>query len=301
MNLVSSAPKVSVCVITYNHERFIEPCLRSVLDQQAPFEFEVLVADDASTDRTGAIISTLASTHPRLKVLRRRKNLGPTQNYIAVHNEARGEFVAQLDGDDLAAPGKLVSQVSVLAANPRLVACGHGMRIIDERGASRPFSYPASLSKTFNLNKIIRVGMPFFSSSIMYRRVHRSITKADSELLDWYLLTDLLRHGDAGYISRPLGSYRVNNSNSQTALLGQEKMNRLAAEHRLLRLAEWPERRAEFFANALKVAVVSLARGIPITAGTRRLLRQSITARAVWPVIDAALWTVQNTRRRCCR
>ena len=111
MNLVSSAPKVSVCVITYNHERFIEPCLRSVLDQQAPFEFEVLVADDASTYRTGAIISTLASTYVRLSFLCRRKNLGPTQNYIAVHNEARGEFVAQLDGDDLAAPGKLVSQV----------------------------------------------------------------------------------------------------------------------------------------------------------------------------------------------
>ena len=52
--------KVSVCVVTYNQEKFIEQCLQSIVDQEANFDFEVLVADDCSTDRTREIIKIFA-------------------------------------------------------------------------------------------------------------------------------------------------------------------------------------------------------------------------------------------------
>ena len=58
--------KVSVCIVTYNQERYIAQCLQSIVDQVVGFDFEVLVSDDASSDRTPEIISEFARRYPNL-------------------------------------------------------------------------------------------------------------------------------------------------------------------------------------------------------------------------------------------
>ena len=287
-------PKVSVCVVTYNHEDYIEACLASVLGQTTDFDFEVVVGDDCSTDATGAILERLARDHPgRLRLIRHPVNLGPTRNFLATHNASRGEYVAIFDGDDMALPGKLARQAALLDDAPGLVACGHRMQVIDEDGRPTGRHYPARLAPIFDLGKAIRCGVPVCHSSIMYRAGARSLRVCDFELFDWFILTDLLLSGDAGYIVDDLGSYRVN----PESMTGQMKM--AAMQERMIglyqrRLAELPGRRRDFFAHAVFMTLVCLRMGLPFTPAHRRLLMSSWTPWAFGQLLDALAWARAN-------
>ena len=82
-NLVIRKPKVSVCVVAYNHECFLRDCLESIVNQAVDFEFEVLVGDDASTDETREIIQDFVHRYPNIVVgIYHKVNVGSTNNYI---------------------------------------------------------------------------------------------------------------------------------------------------------------------------------------------------------------------------
>src|SRR5579872_4503241 len=99
-----SKPNVTVLIDTYNHERFIEETLVSVVEQDFPAsETEILVVDDGSTDRTPEIVRKF---EPRVRLLR-KSNGGQASAFNAGIPEAKGEIIAFLDGDDWWAPGKL--------------------------------------------------------------------------------------------------------------------------------------------------------------------------------------------------
>ena len=94
-------PEVSVCVVTYNQEKYITECLQSVVDQETDFDFEVLVGDDCSTDGTRRIVQEFAEKYPDIiKPILHSKNTGAFHNYVSVHNAAMGKYIAHLDGDD---------------------------------------------------------------------------------------------------------------------------------------------------------------------------------------------------------
>src|SRR5258708_36448003 len=97
-------PLITALVDTYNHERYIEQALVSVLEQGlSPAELEIVVVDDGSTDLTPSIIQKFA---PRVKHVR-KKNAGQASAFNAGFAEARGEIMAFLDGDDWCAREKL--------------------------------------------------------------------------------------------------------------------------------------------------------------------------------------------------
>ncbi len=113
--------KVSVLCCTYNHERFIEAALEGILGQNTNFDFEVIVADDASTDRTQEIITRFQKKYPARmsKTILRQKNVGIGENYYDALTKAEGEYLAVCDGDDCwTDSGKLQMQVDFLEKNP---------------------------------------------------------------------------------------------------------------------------------------------------------------------------------------
>ncbi len=145
------------------------------------------MGDDGSTDATPEILERLSRDHPgRLRVIRHARNLGPTGNLLATHNAARGLYVAGLDGDDLALPGKIARQAALLDREPSLAACGHRMAIVDEAGTPTGAVYPARLSAVFDIGKVIRCGMPVLASSVMYRSAAHPDPTFQGELFDWY-------------------------------------------------------------------------------------------------------------------
>lgn len=116
-------PLVTVLVDTFNHERYIEQALVSVLEQGlSPSEMEIVVVDDGSTDNTSSIIQKFL---PRVKHLR-KKNGGQASAFNSGFAEAHGQTIAILDGDDWWAEKKLAKVVDALEKNPEVAGVGHG-------------------------------------------------------------------------------------------------------------------------------------------------------------------------------
>ncbi|MCR5106561.1 MAG: glycosyltransferase [Lachnospiraceae bacterium] len=128
--------KLSVIFITYNHEKYVERALRSVLDQETDFEFEVVVGEDCSTDSTRDIINRLKEEYSdrNIRLLYREKNLKrPTLNVYETTKACRGEYLAYLEGDDYwTDKEKLKKQVDFLEKNREYIACTHSCVMIDE-------------------------------------------------------------------------------------------------------------------------------------------------------------------------
>ena len=100
---MSAAPLVSVITAAYNAEAFIGETIASVKAQSLT-DWELLVADDASADRTATIVAAAAAEDPRIRLLRLEKNGGVARARNAALAAARGRFIAFLDRDDLWLP-----------------------------------------------------------------------------------------------------------------------------------------------------------------------------------------------------
>jgi glycosyltransferase involved in cell wall biosynthesis len=127
------APKVSVIMATFNRAQYLAPAIDSVLRQTLP-DFELLIADDGSDDATRAVLRSL-TTDPRVRVLWREHCGIPAAVRNAALREARGQFVAFQDSDDVWMPDKLTRQLEALDSRPGVrwsyTACSH----IDAGGA----------------------------------------------------------------------------------------------------------------------------------------------------------------------
>ncbi len=126
--------KVSVVIATYNQERFLPHTLESVVKQKVDFDFEVLVGDDCSSDKTAEIITEYAKKYPDIIIpIIREKNLGMAGNIKDLMMRAKGEYIAFIEGDDYwLDENKLQIQVDFLDANPDYIAVFSKCVIVDE-------------------------------------------------------------------------------------------------------------------------------------------------------------------------
>jgi glycosyltransferase involved in cell wall biosynthesis len=205
---------VSVCVVTYNHTNFIRECLQSIVDQKTDFEFEVIVGDDCSTDGTREIVQEFAERYPDIvRPLLHPQNLGPTENYLAVHGQARGEYVAHIDGDDYALPGKLQAQADFLDRHHEYVIVWHRMKVLDAN-SGRMVDDLIDIAKLpeqgFTQDKLLSLGSVGSHSSKMYRARYRFVETSQPLFLDFFIDAHQLAHGKGGFVDGMLGVYRAN-------------------------------------------------------------------------------------------
>ena len=91
---------VSVIMTTYNHEAYIKQAITSVLDQETDFAFEIIIGNDASTDLTSQIISSISAEYPGvIKLIDRPRNIGASANLYDMLMQAQGKYISILDGD----------------------------------------------------------------------------------------------------------------------------------------------------------------------------------------------------------
>lgn len=215
-------PKVSVCVITYNQEKYISQCLQSIVDQVVDFDFEVIVADDCSTDSTQEIIKRFAQKYPSLIVpVLHKNNIGVGFNYRSAHDLARGEYVAHCDGDDMWLPGKLAYQTKLLDKNPDASQCWTCAYLIDDEGKkigifpsrTARLLYPKIITAKHIALSYALVGQ---HSTQMYRRKFKFNFDTTKPVLDFWIAFNMARHGPAIYSKDILSSYRITRSPSMT-------------------------------------------------------------------------------------
>lgn len=127
-------PKVTFFMPVYNRAHTVRESVDSVLAQTFE-DFELLLIDDGSTDDSVAIIE--AYDDSRIRLVRHEQNQGIPKTRNEGLREARGEYLAILDSDDLAHPRRLEKQVRVLDENPRVAAVGSWLKKIDEKGHTK--------------------------------------------------------------------------------------------------------------------------------------------------------------------
>jgi len=201
----NSEIKVSVCVVTYNQENYIRDCLESIVNQSTNFNFEVIVSDDCSTDRTAEIIQEYADKYAFIKPVLRRVNVGAGANYFNVHKLAVGEYVSHCDGDDLFLPGKLQKQVDLLDEKPLISMTAHAVKVIDSQeviGAAPNLPIIASVEQ------LVSLGTYFVHSSVMYRYKCRKKYPEGFEAVDFYVYIDIGINGPIYLDKSVLGCYR---------------------------------------------------------------------------------------------
>ena len=211
--------KVSVLVPVYNLGRFIEPCLLSLLEQQTNFDFEVIAIDDGSSDDSWAIMQRLAQQWPQLKALQNSQNMGLAKTQKRLLREATGEYIAYVDGDDLALPGKLQRQADYLDAHSGCTLCYHEAEMFDDETDARiklftcDYYNARHLDSVMTREALIRFGVFVNASSIMFRRyegMENAIDEGCKIILDypWHILNLSLNPGTLDFIPELLGRYR---------------------------------------------------------------------------------------------
>lgn len=214
MVVSGDTPKVSVCVVTYNQEPYIRACLQSLVDQVTDFAFEVIVGDDCSTDGTPAIIYEFAQRYPQvIKPLMHKPNIGAAKNYFSVHDRAIGTYIAHIDGDDYALPGKLQVQADHLDAHPDCNIVWHRMFVQNETtGIMAPdlIALDRLARKEFKRADILRLITIGMNSSKMYRASVREFAFPDFAVVDYFANVEKVGNGVASFASdQPLGVYRT--------------------------------------------------------------------------------------------
>lgn len=118
---------LSVCLITYNHEKYIRQAIDSIIMQQVGFEWELVIADDFSKDATREILLDYKNKYPKLiKLILQEKNVGPGQNFNDLISSANSKYIAYIEGDDYwTNPNKLQKQVDFLEKNHDYSLCFH--------------------------------------------------------------------------------------------------------------------------------------------------------------------------------
>lgn len=239
--------KVSVFVLTYEHGAWIGRALDSALGQEAPFDFELLVADDGSTDGTRETVREYARRHPdRIRTFLPERNLGVAGIWLEAARRCRGEYVAILEGDDYwTSPRKLARQVALLDARPGWVSCFHRATLFHEDGSAPPRpATPALDQDVFELDDLLRACfIPFLT--VMFRRdALAGIPEWGFSYpwFDWIFHIFCARQGSIGFLDEDMASYRVHSQGNWSARDRVAQLEQDLSVYERLAL-ELPERR----------------------------------------------------------
>jgi len=264
-------PKVSVCVVAYNQEKYIAECLQSLVDQETNFPFEIIVADDCSPDATGAIIRDFAERYPeRIKPIWHEKNIGPNANYLAAHAAARGEYIAHMDGDDLALPGKLQAQADHLDANTDCAIVWHRMKIRDERrGAVLDDLIDVGQlpAEGIRQDDLLAIGSVACHSSKMYRAKDKpDVSKW--QFLDFFIDAHQLQFGNGHYLPGFFGVYRANVGVSSSGYRTREVL----IDNLLVLAKKFPKCRRAISSHLLRLTLADVVHRRPTLGRSSRAL-----------------------------
>lgn len=136
-----SKPIVSVCTITYNHEKYIAEAMDSFLMQETDFPFEIVIGEDCSMDGTREVIEKYIEQYPSIiKLIVSEKNLGMQENGKRTMKACTGKYIALCEGDDYWTDvRKLQIQKDFLEENKAYVICYTGVEAFDENGVIKNY------------------------------------------------------------------------------------------------------------------------------------------------------------------
>ncbi len=207
---------ISVVIPAYNASKFIADTIKSVLAQTLPAD-EVLVIDDGSTDNTAAIA---ASFEPSVRVIRTPNRRLPATRNLGVR-EAKSEWIAFLDADDIWEPNKLERQMQELSRSPEADLCYTGRIVLVQQGDSTRLGDVVPVPPAAKIQQELLKQCKFTPSCVVMRRsTFLAVGGQDGSfdyVEDWELWLRLLKAG-VKFIDcpEPLLQYRVSSENKSS-------------------------------------------------------------------------------------
>jgi glycosyltransferase involved in cell wall biosynthesis len=213
-----SKPLLTVCLITYNQASYIKQSIDTILSQEVNFDWELIIADDYSTDGTRKILLEYKEKHPDLiRLILQVKNVGPETNWLDLMSLPKTKYVLYADGDDYFTDNqKLQKQVDFLESHHDVSICFHPVKVIYQDG-SRPDEIFPTAEQRFNKetleSKDLITNNFIQTNSAMYRwrfikdniRDHFPLNVAPG---DWFLHILHADSGKIGFIDRTMSVYR---------------------------------------------------------------------------------------------
>jgi glycosyltransferase involved in cell wall biosynthesis len=214
--------KLSVMMITYNHEKFIAQALESVLAQRVNFDYEIVIGEDCSTDRTREILRSICQRYPkRIVPLLRDKNIGAMRNMEATLAACRGEYLALLEGDDYwTCPEKLQKQVDFLNSHPSSALCCHRVRFLYETGPAEVEVFPFLPARAYTIEDLLSRNFVMTCSVVLRRDLVPSLPTwfQKMKLADWPMFALAARHGTIDLMDEVMAVYRVHGESTWSSL-----------------------------------------------------------------------------------
>lgn len=285
--------KLSVVMITYNHERFISQALSSVLAQRANFDFEIIVAEDCSTDGTRAILMDFVQRYPgKILPLLRDRNLGMMQNFREALAACRGEYLAFLEGDDhWIREDKLQSQVDFLDSHPDHAVCCARAQFVDETGGGQSRIYPTIPAGSYTIADLFETNW-VVTCTVMYR------WGSVSPLPDWFLTLKMAdwplhilvgRSGKIHLMDEVTSVYRIHSGGAWSSL---SPVARQLATNQML--AKLDNHLAFQYTNTIRPVIARACLDMAVAA--RRNGSRTETARHLWRYARNG-WQLPGSRR----
>jgi len=235
----SEKPLVSICCLAYNHEPYIRQCIEGFLMQKTTFPIEILIHDDASTDKTAEIIHEYEVQYPDIiKPIYQKKNqyskgIGVTRTYQLPR--AKGKYIAMCEGDDYwTDPLKLQKQVDFLENNPSFPLVYHNVYFKNEIDNSLKISdWPQK--PELNIADLAANNY-IYTASVVFRKDKLSSVNIpkNSPFGDYFLWLNIAKHGKIKYMDDPMSVYRIHNGGVWSTLNYFERKKRMLKGKKLL-------------------------------------------------------------------
>jgi glycosyltransferase involved in cell wall biosynthesis len=238
-NTLSTAPKVSVLVATYQHAPYISHCLNGILQQKTNFDIEIIVGEDESNDGTREICIDFAKKYPdKIKLFLRKRsesqyfeNASKKCGFNGLWNlvEAKGKYVAWCEGDDIwTDPLKLQKQVDLLDARSDLVMCFTNIQHINDKGQylkTTHFQYP---DNEFSFEQYIAKVFPPTLSTIFKKDAFPAAIPYQLLYVfnrDMFIKALVAQHGKVIFLKDVTAAYRIHGGGIYSSSSNTKKMN----------------------------------------------------------------------------
>lgn len=197
----------------YNAASYIKESITSILEQTFK-DFELLIINDGSTDETVAVIGNF--NDPRIRLIQNDRNRGLVFTRNVALKEARGEYIAVLDSDDIAVPNRLELQYNFFLENPKTALCGGNGIVIDEDGKILPGNRLTVPTGNDNIKITLLFRNAFVNSTVMFKTAVFKEIQGYQEYApaeDYDLFIRIADKYPINNLDRPLVKYRYHSSN----------------------------------------------------------------------------------------
>ncbi len=198
----------------YNAERFIEPAMKSIMNQTYK-DFELIIIDDCSSDSTSKIVKAFMKKNKGVICVKNERNMGVAVSLNKGIHMAKGEFVARMDADDIAEPSRIEFQVKYMSQNSDCIVCGTNIYLIDDK--DRVIGRRVYVEEDKRIKRRLLLANPFAHPTTIIRKnilIKKNIFYSDHfpRAEDYHLWLRLADYGTYANLNMFLLKYRISDS-----------------------------------------------------------------------------------------